>query len=326
MIISGNIEKSFGELPVLRDVNLHVRRGRIYGLAGRSGAGKSTFLRCINGLEPYDGGTMLVDGVEVNSLRENDLRAFRKNVGMIFQNFSLLERLTVYENIALPLKCWKGKTSVIDRKVKELLGLVGLSEKIAQKPRTLSGGQKQRVAIARALSLDPQILLCDEATSALDPNTAQEILSLLRRINNQLGLTIVMVTHQMSVLASTCDEMAILENGRVASHGLVKHIFAEQPPALRNLVGEDCDLRQNNGQTAMLSLHSGPEQAAQMVVDLGIEITIVGGQAAGSGLQLRLSATEYAMVADYLNNRRLVWHPSSPMKADFPSGNSGKEQ
>jgi D-methionine transport system ATP-binding protein len=239
MIVARNINKSFSGFKVLRGVNLHIKKGDIYALAGRSGAGKSTFLRCVNGLEPYDEGDLIVHGVNPKKLPEKDLRAFRKNIGMIFQNFSLLERLTVYDNVALPLRCWKHRASYIDRKVRELLGLVGLADKIRQRPRTLSGGQKQRVAIARALSLEPEILLCDEATSALDPKTSQEIIALLRRINNRMGITIVMVTHQMSVLSSACDEVAILEDGRVEIKGPVKHIFRQQPLALKNLLGEN---------------------------------------------------------------------------------------
>ncbi len=309
MIIASDISKMFGDLHVLRGVNLHIKKGSIYGLAGRSGAGKSTFLRCINGLEPYDCGSLLVDGVEVNRLRENELREFRKNVGMVFQNFSLLERLSIYENVALPLRCWKYKTTIIDQKVKELLGLVGLSHKIEQKPRELSGGQKQRVAIARALSLEPDILLCDEATSALDPKTAQEILSLLRTINGQMGITIVMVSHQMSVLSSTCEEMAILENGRVDSQGPVKQLFAQQPISLRNLLGDTHIPAPTLCQTVTICIPSGTELAAQMAMDLGIELTIVGGKSAGSLSLLRFLEKDYGRVADYINERRLTWSP-----------------
>jgi D-methionine transport system ATP-binding protein len=322
MITAQNINKSFGESKVLSGVNLHIDKGCIYGLAGRSGAGKSTFLRCINGLEPYDSGTLTVDGVDVKGLEMEELRIFRKNVGMIFQNFSLLERLTVFDNVALPLKCWKYKRSYLDGKVKELLGLVGLSDKIRQKPRTLSGGQKQRVAIARALSLDPRILLCDEATSALDPKTAQEILALLRRINRQMGITIVMVTHQMSVLTSTCDEVAILEDGRLDSKGPVEQIFRQQPLSLKNLLGENEVQAPAYPKSVTISIIAGNELATRMAVDLGVELTIIGERSgatdqAGSVLLLRVFQHDYDNIARYLNDARLAWRTTTPM-CSFP--------
>ena len=324
MIVARNIGKAFGDLHVLRGVDLHVMRGDIYGLAGRSGAGKSTLLRCINGLEGYDSGSLQVDGVEVSSLRERELREFRRNIGMVFQNFSLLERLTVYENVALPLRCWKHKAGHLDRKVRELLDLVGLAGKIGQKPRELSGGQKQRVAIARALSLAPHILLCDEATSALDPKTAQDILGLLRDINRQMGITIVMVTHQMSVLGSACEMMAILENGRLACTGPVQSVFAEQPAALRNLLGERLAPAPGAGQDAApavtICLPAPPELAAQMALDLGIEVTIVGSRSEGSLTLLRFPEADYAAVAAYINGRNLAWRPVAPDEPDLADG------
>ena len=169
MIKIKNLTKSFGELEVLKGIDLHIEKGRIFGLAGRSGIGKSTLLRCINGLEDYHEGTLLVDGVNIKKISPKELRVFRKDIGMIFQQFSLLGRLDVYENIALPLRCWHYDKAFIDKRVKELLEVIGIPDKIHAKTRELSGGQKQRVAIARALAMSPKILLCDEATSALDP-------------------------------------------------------------------------------------------------------------------------------------------------------------
>lgn len=312
MIIARNISKSFGNLEVLNGLNLQIKKGSIYGLAGRSGVGKSTLLRCINGLEPYDTGHLIVDGVDVKQLSDKELRVFRKNIGMIFQNFSLLERLTVYDNVALPLRCWKLKPSHIEKQTIKLLELVGLSEKIGQKPRALSGGQKQRVAIARALSLEPRILLCDEATSALDPKTSQEIISLLHDINNRLGITIVMVTHQMSILSSACDEVAIIENGRVDIHGPVRHIFREQPLALKNLLGVKPVVPGNDSRTLSIRLLAGAELAGRMASELGMELTIVG-EKARSGYQnpcdpiLRFSENNYPEVAKYLDTRKAAW-------------------
>jgi D-methionine transport system ATP-binding protein len=236
-----NLQKSFDHIKVLRDITLDIAKGDIYGLIGRSGAGKSTLLRCINGLETYDSGSLIVDGFEVKSHNDREVREFRKNIGMIFQDFSLMQRKTVYENIALPMQCWNHKKHAIDGRVRELVEIVGIGEKLNEKPRALSGGQQQRVAIARALSLNPKILLCDEATSALDPRTTKSILSLLREINEKLGITIVIVTHSMSVVRQVCNKVSVLDKGEVAIKGDVEEIFLHQPQSLRELLGEDDD-------------------------------------------------------------------------------------
>lgn len=241
MIEINNLNKSFGSLDVLKDISLKVCHGEIYGLVGRSGAGKSTLLRCINGLEDYDSGSLKVDGEEVREKSKTQIREFRKNMGMIFQLFSLVERRTVYQNVALPMKCWNYKKEEIDRRVKELLDLVQISDKIFERPTVLSGGQKQRVAIARALALEPKILLCDEATSALDPKTTKSVLRLLRDINKKLNLTIVVVTHQMGVVRDVCDTISVLEEGRIVTSGEVKEVFLRKPKALRNLLGSEDD-------------------------------------------------------------------------------------
>ena len=238
MIEISNLQKFYGDTEVLRDINVEIDKGDIYGLLGVSGAGKSTLLRCINGLESYEAGSLKVNDVEVKNLNEKELRAFRKNIGMIFQQFSLLERKTVYENVALPMECWGYKKQDINKKVKELLELVELGDKINSKPRELSGGQKQRVAIARALTLDPQILLCDEATSALDPSITNSILELLKKINKELGITIVVVTHQMNVVKQVCNKMAILSKGNLEAKGKVEDIFLDKPKVLEELLGK----------------------------------------------------------------------------------------
>lgn len=236
-----NLQKSFGKIHVLDNINLSIEDGDIYGLVGKSGAGKSTLLRCINGLESYDSGSLKIDGFEVKNHSDKEIREFRKNIGMIFQHFSLVQRKTVYENVALPMECWGYKKDIIDKRVKELLEIVEIEDKIKGKPRALSGGQKQRVAIARAISLNPKILLCDEATSALDPKTTKSILSLLREINEKLGITIVVVTHQMSVVRQICTKVSILEKGEIAAKGNVEDIFLNQPQSLKNLLGEEDD-------------------------------------------------------------------------------------
>lgn len=243
MIEIKDLNKSFGDLDVLKDISLTINDGEIYGLVGRSGAGKSTLLRCINGLEKYDSGSLKVDGIEVKDRTEEELRVLRKEMGMIFQSFSLVGRRNIYKNVALPMKCWKYPKDEQDKKVRELLDLVGISEKMYDRPDTLSGGQKQRVAIARALTLNPKILLCDEATSALDPKTTQSVLDLLQDINKKLGITIVIVTHQMEVIRSCCDTVSILEDGKISDKGSVKEIFLRKPQSLLNLLGENSLLR-----------------------------------------------------------------------------------
>lgn len=319
MITASNIHKSFAQQHVLKGVNLYINRGCIFGLAGRSGAGKSTFLRCINGIESYDSGTLKVSGVEISHLQKKHLRAFRKTIGMVFQNFSLLERLNVFENIALPMRCWKYDTSTIEVQVNKLVGLVGLSEYITRKPRELSGGQKQRVAIARALSLTPEILLCDEATSALDPKTAQEILLLLHQINEELGITIIMVTHQMSVLKSICREMAIMECGRVECQGEVGTIFREEPKELRNLLGDSHFQSSTIPQTSAIRLQERkPELITQLVADLKIDITVSGSGPSADDLTLKFPVSRYEMVTEYLNSHQLSWEIDFEQRGTTP--------
>ena len=190
MININNLNKHYGSIKVLNNISINIKKGEIFAIVGHSGAGKSTLMRCINGLEDYTDGSLMVNDKEIKTLKKDELREFRKNIGMIFQHFSLIQRKTVFENIALPMELWGYKKDEILIKVKDLLALVGLSEKIHSYPKELSGGQKQRVAIARALTLNPDILLSDEATSALDPNTTTSILNLLKQINEKLNITI----------------------------------------------------------------------------------------------------------------------------------------
>lgn len=316
MIQIKNLKKSFGDLEVLNDINLTIAPGKIYGLVGRSGAGKSTLLRCINGLESYDSGSLLVDGIEVSSLSGREAREFKKQVGMIFQQFSLLSRLTIYDNIALPMVCWNYSKAEIDKKVRELAELVGITSKLNSKPKELSGGQKQRVAIARALTLNPKILLCDEATSALDPKTAKSIIALLNDINKQLGITIVVVTHQMSVLRSSCEEIAILENGRMAEQGPVKEIFIHQPQALKNLIGVKEMILPSTGiniRVLMTGENYKKPILTNMARDLGIDFMILGGEmeeykddVLGSVI-INIEAEDFDRAISYLNSHNLIW-------------------
>jgi D-methionine transport system ATP-binding protein len=229
MIEIRNVSKTFRtkdkEVIALKNINLEISKGDIYGLIGYSGAGKSTLVRMINLLEVPDEGEVIINGTIINNISKKELRGVRNNIGMIFQHFNLMNSIDVYNNIALPLKNKGYSKSEINNKVKNLLGLVGLEDKEHAYPRELSGGQKQRVAIARALGSDPEILLCDEATSALDPNTTKSILELLKEIQNKLGITIVMITHQMEVVKNICNKVAIMENGGIVEKGNIVDIF-----------------------------------------------------------------------------------------------------
>ncbi|WP_321788512.1 methionine ABC transporter ATP-binding protein [Burkholderia pyrrocinia] len=214
-----------GHAAALRDVTLDVRRGEVFGIIGRSGAGKSTLLRLVNGLERPSSGRVRVQGVDVGALDEDGLVALRRRTGMVFQHFNLLSAKTVFENVALPLKIAGVPKAERVRKVDALLELVGLTAKRDAYPASLSGGQKQRVGIARSLVHDPEVLLCDEATSALDPETTQSILALLADINRRLGLTIVLITHEMEVIRAVCDTVAVIEQGEVVETGAVWRVF-----------------------------------------------------------------------------------------------------
>ena len=210
---------------VLEGINLTIEDGDIYALVGRSGAGKSTLLRCINGLTSYQEGSLKVDGCEIKDLKDKELREFRRHVGMIFQQFSLLERETVYKNVALPMQCWKYPKDQIDKKVRELLELVGLGDKMNAKPRNLSGGQKQRVAIARALCMDPEVLLFDEPTSALDPEMVGDVLDVMKKLADE-GLTMVIVTHEMQFAREVSDRVIFMDKGVIAEQGTPEQLFA----------------------------------------------------------------------------------------------------
>jgi D-methionine transport system ATP-binding protein len=218
----GNDEKSFA---ALEGVDLTVGRGEITGIIGRSGAGKSTLVRLVNGLEKASAGRVVVDGTEVGALSETGLRSLRREVGMIFQHFNLLSSRTAYDNVALPLEIAGFDRAAIREKVGPLLELVGLSDRASHYPAELSGGQKQRVGIARALATSPKLLLSDEATSALDPETTQSILALLKRINAELGLTILLITHEMEVVKTIASHVAVIDAGRIVEQGRTFDIF-----------------------------------------------------------------------------------------------------
>ncbi|MBW9158229.1 methionine ABC transporter ATP-binding protein [Clostridium tagluense] len=214
-----------GTVEALKEINLHVEKGKIFGIIGYSGAGKSTLVRCINLLEKPTSGQVIVNNKELTKLPEKELRKSRKKIGMIFQHFNLMSSRNVFQNVAYPLKGNIYTKEEKKQKVLSLLELVGLSDKVLSYPSQLSGGQKQRVAIARALANDPQVLLCDEATSAIDPQTTASILKLLKEINEKLGLTIVIITHQMEVVKEICHEVAVMEAGQIVESGGIIDIF-----------------------------------------------------------------------------------------------------
>ena len=224
-----NISKTFkskdSEVHALKNISLSVQKGDIFGVIGFSGAGKSTLVRMINALEKPTSGSIIVNDENVLELRGENLRGFRKNIGMIFQHFNLLQSRTVFQNIAIPLELEHWPKSKITARVNQLLKFVGLDEKANSFPNELSGGQKQRVGIARALTLNPEILLCDEATSALDPRTTDSILELLQKINKDLNVTILMITHQMNVIQKVCNKVAVLEKGELVESGNVIDVF-----------------------------------------------------------------------------------------------------
>lgn len=280
MISVKNVNKFFGEKQVLKDVNIEINEGEIFGIIGHSGAGKSTILRCMNGLEPYQEGSVKVDGKEVKGLNEKEMRELRKDLGMIFQHFSLLERKTVFENVALPLECFGYSKAEKEKRVMELLELVGLKERRNDKPRNLSGGQKQRVAIARALALNPKVLLCDEATSALDPNTTKSILTLIEDINKKMGITVVVVTHQMEVIKQICGRIAIMENGQVLEIGETEEIFLKNTAGLRKLLGEENIVLPEGTNVKILFPKdiSNDSIITSMARELDIDVSIVFGR------------------------------------------------
>ena len=240
--VSKRFDSASGEVHALRQVSLTVEKGDIFGVIGFSGAGKSTLVRLVNLLERPSEGRVLVDGTDITTLSKPDLRKLRKNIGMIFQQFNLLQSKSVFQNIAAPLVLNKVPKKDIEKRVKELLQFVELEDKIHTNVSKLSGGQKQRVGIARALATNPSILLCDEATSALDPKTTDSILELLKKINRELNVTILLITHEMHVICDVCNKVAVMDNGRVLEQGTVLEVFGNpQHKITRSFVKTEID-------------------------------------------------------------------------------------
>lgn len=225
MIKIDNVTKKYNNLTVLSELTLNIKESEIHGVIGKSGSGKSTLLRTINGLEAIDKGSISVDGKRLDRLNEKKIRDLRKDIGMIFQNFALLQRRNVFNNVAFPLKCWKFPKDEINYRVHRLLELVDLTEKTNEMPASLSGGQSQRVAIAKALALQPKVLLSDEATSGLDPKSTENIVNLMLKINKEFNITMVIVTHEMDVIQKLCDNVSVLKKGKIVATGKVEDLM-----------------------------------------------------------------------------------------------------
>ena len=284
------LTKHFGggenEVAALENINIEIRRGEIFGVIGLSGAGKSTLVRCINLLERPTAGSVVVDGKEMTALNAKELRQARKSIGMIFQSFNLLMQRTALDNICFPMElAGKSRKEAVAR-ARELLEIVDLSSKENAYPAQLSGGQKQRIAIARTLAMDPRVLLCDEATSALDPKTTRDILRLIQDINKRLGITVVVITHEMKVIEEICSRVAILDHGTLAETGTVEEVFANpKSEAGRRLVYPDGVpyevLRQEAASARVIRVAFNGGTAyqpliASLAIDCGVKANILG--------------------------------------------------
>ena len=276
-----------GERVALDAVDLSVAAGEVFGVVGRSGAGKSTLIRTINLLERPDAGQVTVDGREMTALTPAELRAARRRIGMIFQHFNLLNAKTIAENVAFPLRLEGRPAAEVDRRVADLLEQLGLSEHARKHPAQLSGGQKQRVGIARALACEPTVLLCDEATSALDPETTEDILTLLDRLNRELKLTVVLITHQMEVVRRVCDRVAVLKDGRVVEEGATADVFLHpKHAATRAMLAEgeeafDASLAPAGGRLAKLTFRGGSTyepELSRVARSVGVDYSILSGR------------------------------------------------
>ena len=250
MVLIENLIKTYGEgqnkVEALKGIDLHIEKGEIFGIIGLSGAGKSSLVRCINLLEKPTSGSIKIDGLEIMNLSKKELRQERKKIGMVFQHFNLLMNSTIYENVAFPMKIDKKPKEYIKKRVEELLDLVGLLDKKDMYPSMLSGGQKQRVGIARAIANSPSIIVCDEATSALDPETTQSILNLLKDINKKLGITIIIITHEMDVVKQIYNKIKKKKKGKIAECGLVSDIFINPKTDIAKSFFDSVDVKLEN--------------------------------------------------------------------------------
>ena len=307
-------------VSALNNISLDINSGDIYGIIGMSGAGKSTLVRCINFLEKPTTGTVVIDGNDLSLLSDTEIRKLRQNIGMIFQQFNLLMQRNVEDNICFPLEIAGIKGEERKKRAKELLEIVGLSDKAKSYPSQLSGGQKQRVAIARALSTNPKILLCDEATSALDPTTTNSILSLLKEINKKLGITIVIITHEMSVVERICDKVAIIDDGQLAEHGIVESVFSNpKTDAAKKFVYHNNNaVMEMKGKKCIRIVFDGKSSfepvIANMILECRTQVNIlfadtkdIKGKAFGQMvLQLPEDSMQAEKVINYLRNNNMI--------------------
>ncbi|MBO4300432.1 MAG: methionine ABC transporter ATP-binding protein [Desulfovibrio sp.] len=313
MIDVDGLDKFYGSRKVLHHIDLHVRKGEIFGIVGHSGAGKSTLLRCLNGLEVYQAGSVRVMGVEVAELAGPKLRELQSRMGMIFQNFNLMSRKNVFDNVAFPLRLWGA--GHVEKRVMELLELVGLANRSKQRVQSLSGGQKQRVGIARALALNPPVLLCDEATSALDPKTTMSILDLLDDINRRLNLTIVMVTHQMEVVKRLCHSLLMLDRGKTVAMGRTEDLFLSPTPEMRKMVADEFTILPGGVNIRLMFPRDISQQAiiTRMARALNIDFSIVGGKLERylddvfGFLIINVPQNDVPLVLHYLEEQHLYW-------------------
>ncbi len=315
MIQVTHLGKRFGDSTVLNDITFSIRAGEVFGIVGHSGAGKSTLLRCLNGLEPYEEGSVRVMGREVGQLDDRGMKELRRDMGMIFQNFNLMHSKNVFDNVAFPLHIWGIPEARRRERVMELLLLVGLADKYRVRVQSLSGGQKQRVGIARALALSPKILLCDEATSALDPKTTTAILDLLEDIRKRLDLTVVLVTHQMEVVKRICNRVLLLDGGVTQGIGNTDELFLAPTNDLRNLI-EDEFLLIPTGTNIRLWF---PREIAQEAVitnmarALDVNFSIVGGKLerylddVRGFLIINVADEQRERLEQYLREQALFW-------------------
>ena len=315
MININNLNKHYGSIKVLNNISIDIKKGEIFAIVGHSGAGKSTLMRCINGLEDYTDGSLKVNNKEIKNLKKDELREFRKNIGMIFQHFSLIQRKTVYENVALPMELWGYSKDEISKKVKELLSLVGLDEKIDSYPSQLSGGQKQRVAIARALTLNPEVLLSDEATSALDPNTTTSILKLLKEINEKLNITIILVTHEMEVVKQIAQKALLLEHGNIIGFDDTEELFLKPDTKMKEFLGE-IEIVPTNG--VNIKIYFPKDNAFQsfitkMARELDMDFNIVWGKLEEinghivGNMVINIEEKDKEIVTNYIKEHDIVW-------------------
>lgn len=324
MIRFENLSKSFvtkdKTIQALSNISLEINKGEIYGFIGYSGAGKSTLVRCINLLEKPTTGKVYLGDDEISSLSDKELRVKRRKIGMIFQQFNLLAQKSVLDNVMFPLEISGVNKSKATEKAKELLSIVGLEDRYNAYPSQLSGGQKQRVAIARALATDPEVLLCDEATSALDPNTTNSILELLEDINKKLQVTIVIITHEMSVIEKICDRVAVIDKGEIVEEGYVKDVFVNpQSKMAKQLIIPQTKIKEVLGSDVMRIVFDGHASSEPVISNISLKCnttvnileaktTDVGGLAYGQILiKLPEDESKIKLICDYLDSINLSY-------------------